>query len=191
MDQLTSDLSRISIDKSSTRNEQVLQQLRKWLSDNANINTHLSLIRQAEALADDIATAFMATFTLYEKALPQDVQVYLQERKPRRHSIEEWDLLAKLDLAEFILAMFSSDPSKESTFLYPSCVHPSSSSFIHDFSGGLNDGSEKNRPLCVLFVLSVISNNVSTQRVAGRSTSSGFQPGASRSSRPRFPQCTG
>ncbi|KAF7426424.1 hypothetical protein PC9H_008792 [Pleurotus ostreatus] len=72
MDQLTSDLSRISIDKSSTRNEQVLQQLRKWLSDNPNVNTILSSARQAKASADDIATLFMATFTYYEKALPQD-----------------------------------------------------------------------------------------------------------------------
>ncbi|KAF9500609.1 hypothetical protein BDN71DRAFT_1585721 [Pleurotus eryngii] len=121
MDQLTSDLSRISIEKSSTRKEQVLQQLRTWLSDNPDAKTILSLTRRA-----NITTAFMATLTFHKEALPKDVQVYLREREARHHSIEEWDLLAKLDLAEFTLAMFSSDPSKER---------------------GLNDGSEKNRPL--------------------------------------------
>lgn len=71
MDQLTSELSRISVKKSST-------EMTKFFSSSEHgfqILQILSSIRQAKA------AAFMATFTVHVEDLPEDVRVYLREEK--------------------------------------------------------------------------------------------------------------
>ncbi|KAL0947273.1 hypothetical protein HGRIS_013395 [Hohenbuehelia grisea] len=118
MDQVTSDLSQVSLNNPSDSDD-VLQKVKQWLSENQG---DAAMLTTARNNYEPSHPKLFSNSRPPRDSFPDNLRMFVSRDKPKQYTQEKINALKQLDLAEFMLEVFAPDlidPTIHAPLNYP------------------------------------------------------------------------